>query len=1043
MYHQPVLKNRRTLLERAEKFISEIYFTDCNLRGRLYGDACPLESISSSLSQQRIPFLEAVKQNFEPYQVGDTFGPTWWTCWFKVSLRIPDSWRGKQVHLSWESDGEAMVWRDEQPVQGLTKEGEKTSYVLTECLEDDEPHSISLYVELACNSLFGAGRGSMIAAPDPDRKYSVQKAELVVFKSDVRELLTDLEMLVDMVKLLGEGEQRGYQALFTANEMVNLCEPTNPSSFPAARSLAQKFFSQRNGESQHTVHAMGHCHIDSAWLWPYEETIRKCARSWVTVIRLMEKNPHMVFTCSQAQQFDWVKSWYPGLFSQIQHFVQKGQFIPVGGTWVEMDGNLPSGESMVRQFLEGQRFFKKEFGNYCKEFWLPDTFGYSAQLPQLMQGSGITRFLTQKLSWNLVNTFPHNTFFWEGLDGSQVLTHFPPGNSYEMKGKVEDLVNTVKNNKDKGRANHSAALFGFGDGGGGPTQLMLDRLDRVQDTDGLPRVQMSSPDRLFSELEADSSLLCTWTGELFLELHNGTYTTQAQIKLGNRQCETLLHDVEVASSLALCLDKTFQYPSEPLQILWRQLLLNQFHDVIPGTCIEMVVEDAMRYYQDIRTVGTRLLRVSCRALGSEGTMTQTGDSDSTATSVAVLNTLPWERTEVLPLTGGAPDHQQPCLALVTVPSVGVVSVRDATATKPVPLVSVKVQADGTVLMENGILRAVVNKDGCLASLYLVETNREAISHGCSGNQFVLFDDVPLYWDAWDVMDYHLQTRKPVVEVVSPVQIASPGGLRGSVTFTLRISDKSTITQEIILDAMCPYVKFNTQVEWFESHKFLKVEFPVRVRSPNATYEIQFGHLQRPTHRNTSWDWARFEVWGHKWADLSEHGFGVSLLNDSKYGYSVHQNTMTLSLLRAPKSPDANADMGSHQFTYAVMPHTGTFQEASVIQWAYNLNSPLRLIDHAPGSHTVAWSAFSVSAAAVILETVKQAEDRKDGLVVRLYESHGSSVSVYLTTGFPITEAWHCDLLERVDSSRPAPITASGISISFSPFQIVSLLLYLK
>ncbi|XP_029607847.1 alpha-mannosidase 2C1 isoform X2 [Salmo trutta] len=1043
MYHQPVLKNRRTLLERAEKFISEIYFTDCNLRGRLYGDTCPLESISSSLSQQRIPFLEAVKQNFEPYQVGDTFGPTWWTCWFKVSLRIPDSWRGKQVHLRWESDGEAMVWRDEQPVQGLTKEGEKTSYVLTECLEDEEPHSISLYVELACNGLFGAGQGSMIATPDPDRKYSVQKAELVVFKQEVRELLTDLEMLVDVVKLLGEGEQRGYQALFTANEMVNLCEPTNPSSFPAARSLAQKFFSQRNGESQHTVHAMGHCHIDSAWLWPYEETIRKCARSWVTVIRLMEKNPHMVFTCSQAQQFEWVKSWYPGLFSQIQHFVEKGQFIPVGGTWVEMDGNLPSGESMVRQFLEGQRFFKQEFGNYCKEFWLPDTFGYSAQLPQLMQCSGITRFLTQKLSWNLVNTFPHNTFFWEGLDGSQVLTHFPPGNSYEMKGKVEDLVNTVKNNKDKGRANHSAALFGFGDGGGGPTQLMLDRLDRVQDTDGLPRVQMSSPDRLFSELEADSSLLCTWTGELFLELHNGTYTTQAQIKLGNRQCETLLHDVEVASSLALCLDKTFQYPSQQLQILWRQLLLNQFHDVIPGTCIEMVVEDALRYYQDIRTTGTRLLRVSCEALVSKGATTQTGNTDSTDTSVAVLNTLPWERTEVLPLAGGAPEHQQPCLALVTVPSVAVVSVCDATATKPAPLVSVKVQDDGTVLMENGILHAVVNKDGGLASLYLVKTNREAISHGCSGNQFVVFDDVPLYWDAWDVMDYHLQTRKPVVEVVRPVQVSSPGGLRGSVTFTLRISDKSTITQEIILDAMCPYVRFNTQVEWLESHKFLKVEFPVRVRSPNATYEIQFGHLQRPTHRNTSWDWARFEVWGHKWADLSEHGFGVSLLNDSKYGYSVYQNTLTLSLLRAPKAPDANADMGSHQFTYAVMPHTGTFQEASVIQWAYNLNNPLRLIDHAPGFHTASRSAFSVSAAAVILETIKQAEDRKDALVLRLYESHGSSVTAYLTSCFPITEAWHCDLLERVDPSRPAPITASGISISFNPFQIVSLLLYLK
>uniref|UniRef100_A0A6Q2XDK7 alpha-mannosidase n=1 Tax=Esox lucius TaxID=8010 RepID=A0A6Q2XDK7_ESOLU len=995
MYHQPVLKNRRTLLERAEKFISDTYFTDCNLRGRLYGDTCPVESISYSMSQKRIPFLEAVKLNYEPYEVGDTFGPTWWTCWFKVSLRIPDSWRGKQVHLRWESDGEAMVWMGQQPVQGLTKEGEKICYILSECLKDSEPHSMTLYIELACNGLFGAGQGSMIAAPDPDRKYSVQKAELVVFNQEVRELLTDFEMLVDIVKLLGEGNQRGYQALFTANEMVNVCEPTNPSSFPAARSLALRFFSQRNGDSQHTVHAMGHCHIDSAWLWPYEETIRKCARSWVTVIRLMEKNSHMVFTCSQAQQLEWVRGWYPGLFSQIQDHAKKGQFIPVGGTWVEMDGNLPSGESMVRQFLEGQCFFKKEFGNYCREFWLPDTFGYSAQLPQIMQGSGITRFLTQKLSWNLVNTFPHNTFFWEGLDGSQVLTHFPPGNSYEMKGKVEDLVNTVKNNKDKGRANHSAALFGFGDGGGGPTQLMLDRLDRVQDTDGLPRVQMSSPDRLFSLLEAESSLLCTWTGELFLELHNGTYTTQAQIKLGNRQCEALLHDVEVASSLALCQDNTFQYPSTQLHNLWRLLLLNQFHDVIPGSCIEMVVEDALQYYQ----ANTRVPHPPSEDKGP-----------------VVLNTLPWERTEVVPLTDGTTD--QPCGLLL--------------------------QVDGSVLMENGILRAVVNKDGCLASLYMVKTNREVIYDGWQGNQFVLFDDVPLYWDAWDTMDYHLQTRlKPVREVVRPIQVLSLGGLRGSVTFTLQISEKSTITQEIILDAMCPYIKFKTQVEWFESHKFLKVEFPVRVRSPEATYEIQFGHLQRPTHRNTSWDWARFEVWGHKWADLSEHGFGVSLLNDCKYGYSIHRNVMTLSLLRATKAPDANADMGSHQFTYAIMPHKGTFQEAGVIQCAYNLNYPLRLIDHAPGSNTAVWSAFSVSTAAVILETIKQAEDRKDALLVRLYESHGGSVSASLSTSLPVREAWHCDLLERVDLSHPAPFTGAGIPLNFRPFQIVSLLLYLK
>ncbi|KAM6937533.1 alpha-mannosidase 2C1 [Xenentodon cancila] len=1021
MYHQPVLKNRRTLLERAEKFISDVYFTDCNLRGRLNGDSCPLQSISSFLSPKRITFTEACKQNFAPYKVGEAFGPTWWTCWFKVTLTIPESWRGKEVHLLWESDGEGMVWRDGQPVQGLTKDGEKTSYILSECLKDEEPHSVTLYVETACNGLFGAGLGSMIAAPDPNRTFSVQKAELVIFNRDVRQLLTDFEMLVDIVKELGEGEQRGYQALFTVNEMVNVCDPTDPGSFSEAHRLASKFFSQQNGESQHTVHAMGHCHIDSAWLWPYEETIRKCGRSWVTVVSLMDKNPDFHFTCSQAQQFQWVKTWYPGLFSKIQHYVKKGQFIPVGGTWVEMDGNLPGGESMVRQFLEGQRFFNQEFGMYCKEFWLPDTFGYSAQLPQIMQGCGISSFLTQKLSWNLVNTFPHNTFFWEGLDGSKVLTHFPPGNCYGMKGKIEDLVKTVKNNKDKGRANHSAVLFGFGDGGGGPTQLMLDRLRLVQDTDGLPKVQMSTPGRLFSQLCAESALLCTWTGELFLELHNGTYTTQAQIKRENRQCETLLHDVEVASSLALCRNRTFLYPQEKLQTLWRLLLLNQFHDVIPGTCIGMVVEDALNHYKDIRRDGSVLLREACESLGPKGS------------SVGVFNSLPWERHEVVQLQDGT---DKPTLALVRAPSVGVSLVTD---TQPVTAVSVTFQADGTVLMENGILQTTINEDGTLASLCLMSANRETFSDGCIGNQFVTFDDIPLYWDAWDVMDYHLQTRKPVLEVVQPVHVVSSGGLRGSIRFTLRISDKSVVTQEIVMDAMCPYIKFNTKVQWAESHKFLKVEFPVRVRSPNATYEIQFGHLQRPTHWNTSWDWAKFEVWGHKWADLSEHNFGVALLNDGKYGYSVHGNTMTLSLLRSPKAPDAAADMGTHEFTYAVMPHTRSFQDASVIQCAYNLNSPLRLIQCSPD--TVPWSAFSVTEP-VVLETVKQMEDGKGMLVLRLYESHGSSVTATLRTAFPVREAWHCDLLERRDLTQPVRITPEGIVLDFKPFQIITLLLIL-
>ncbi|KAM9124617.1 alpha-mannosidase 2C1-like [Pangshura tecta] len=594
------LKHRRTTLERAEKFLSGPGFPDCNLRGsgpraspgpalrsrsgtlgrgvrgraaeraplgdpsrpRALVRAGPavsagrdrtglgLESDVASprcnpllglrlclrvATPQRIPRDEAVRQDFKPVKVGDSFGPTsmfrtlidglglsanlqaeqkaydnagavkggkclimngsrsvqkcmylsfrWWTCWFKVELSIPREWVGKEVHLLWESDGEGMVWRDAQLVWGLTKEGEMTSYILTDGLKDAEPHSLTVYVEVACNGLFGAGKGSLIAPPDPDKKFRLNKAELVVFNRDVHELLVDFEILVDMAKFLGEENQWSFQTLYVANEMVNLLDVTDSSTFPAVHHLASSIFRQTNGESQHTIHAMGHCHIDSAWRWPYEESIRKCARSWVTVVHLMEKNPEFTFVCSQ--------------------------------------------------------------------FWLPDTFGYSAQLPQLMHGCGIRWFLTQKLSWSLVNTFPHSTFFWEGIDGSQVLTNFPPGNSYDLKGQVEEMLKTMNNNKDKGHVNHSAALSGFGDGGGGPTQKMLDRLKRMSDTDGLPRVQMSTPDWFFSMLEKEKTQLLTWTGELFLELRNDTYTTQAQIKKGNGECERILHAAEVLSSFAL------------------------------------------------------------------------------------------------------------------------------------------------------------------------------------------------------------------------------------------------------------------------------------------------------------------------------------------------------------------------------------------------------------------------------------------------------------------------------------------------------------
>ncbi|KAM5337124.1 alpha-mannosidase 2C1 isoform 2-T2 [Glossophaga mutica] len=1035
----PFLKHWRTTLERVEKFVSPLYSTDCNLRGRLFGDSCPVAALSSFLTPERLSYQEAVLQDFRPAQVGDSFGPTWWTCWFRVELTIPEAWVGQEVHLRWESDGEGLVWRDGEPVQGLTKEGDKTSYVLTDRLGEGDPRSLTLYVEVACNGLLGAGKGTMIAAPDPEKMFQVSRAELALFHRDVHKLLVDLELLLGVAKGLGEDNQRSFQALYTANQIVNICDPAEPETFPMAQDLASRFFGQRGGESQHTIHAMGHCHIDTAWLWPFKETVRKCARSWVTAVQLMERNPEFIFVCSQAQQLEWVKNHYPGLYARLQEFACHGQFVPVGGTWVEMDGNIPSGEAMVRQFLQGQNFFLQEFGKMCSEFWLPDTFGYSAQLPQIMHSCGIRHFLTQKLSWNLVNSFP--------------------------------VLKTVAKNRDKGRTNHSAFLFGFGDGGGGPTQTMVDRLKRLNNTDGLPssflqgldllpvlvwmkvepcgpskagkprlavslRVQLSSPGRLFSMLESDSERLCTWVGELFLELHNGTYTTHAQIKKGNRECERILHDVELLSSLALVRSTQFLYPAAQLQGLWRLLLLNQFHDVVTGSCIQLVAEEAMCHYEDIRSQGNTLLSAAAAALcagepGPEGLL--------------IVNTLPWKRTEVLslPRPGGA--HS---LALVTVPSMGYAPAPTPTSLQPLlpqqPVFVVQ-ETDGSVTLDNGIIRVKLDPTGRLTSLVLVASSREAIAEGAVGNQFVLFDDVPLYWDAWDVMDYHLETRKPVLGQAGTLAVGTEGGLRGSAWFLLQISPNSRLSQEVVLDAGCPYVRFHTEVHWHEAHKFLKVEFPARVRSPQATYEVQFGHLQRPTHYNTSWDWARFEVWTHRWMDLSEHGFGLALLNDCKYGCSVRGNILSLSLLRAPKAPDATADMGRHEFTYALMPHTGSFQDAGVIQAAYSLNFPLMALPTPGRAPVSAWSAFTVSSPAVVLETVKKAETSPQGLelVLRLYEAHGSHVDCWLHTSLPVQEVILCDLLERRDPAGHLPLRDSRLKLTFSPFQVQSLLLVLQ
>uniref|UniRef100_A0A2R5LBB2 alpha-mannosidase n=1 Tax=Ornithodoros turicata TaxID=34597 RepID=A0A2R5LBB2_9ACAR len=1062
-----MFKNRRSTLERAEKFISPLYFTDVNLFGRIYPEQRPFTSLNVFSTPDRISFSEATKHaDYEPATVGQNFGPTWTTCWFKVVVDIPNKWCGKEVHLRWNSESEALIWTvNGQPLQGLS--GDERSYFImspsasVSCLHHE------FYIEMACNTLFGAGSPTMISPPDPNKQFTLKQADIAIFDREIDALVTDIQILVDISRELPKDCIRGYEAMYTANEMINHIDFDDRTTLKLAKEIADHFFAQKNGDSQHRISAVGNCHIDSAWLWPYEETKRKCARSFSSALLLMEKYPQYHFACSQAQQLYWIKEDYPQLFDRIKQYVRRGQFIPVGGTWVEMDGNLPSGESFVRQFLYGQMFFEREFGVRCKEFWLPDTFGYSAQLPQIMRSCGISRFMTQKLSWNLVNKFPHHNFHWEGIDGSSVLTHFAPSETYSANVSVAEAMKTVNNLEDKGRTTHSLLLFGHGDGGGGPTEAMLQRQLRLEDVDGVPKVELSTPDIFFGHLEKDSKKLNRWSGELYLELHNATYTTHALTKKLNRECEFVLHTVELLCSVAAALGtekaRLAAYPYDELASCWRDVLLNQFHDVLPGSCILQVKDDAeLLYRRVLKGVGEI----------KENTMRQLFGVHKTnvdgACDVVFVNTLCWPRLEIVEVPWCREELSKRCWiegvddnVMQDVPGGTLVSVNMGSAgyhvlrgiaSHKVP-VSAEQKGPEKLVLRNKFLEAELNLLGEITSLKLHNCAKQFVTQPQSCNMFVLFEDIPLFWDAWDVMDYHLETRRSAVhELLEPATILESGPLRARVRVKFAISSKSTLTQTLVLDAAHPYIRVDCDVDWHEAHKFLKVEFHANIRSSRASYEIQFGHLERATHFNTSWDWAKYEVYAHKWMDLEESGFGLAIMNTCKYGHAVHGSTMRLSLLRAPKSPDAEADMGMHEFTYAIMPHKGRFQEAGVIQQAYELNCPLEMVICDAGSedrivafqdsYAESASWFQVSCPSVILETVKKAEHREDCLVLRLYEAYGGEVlDAVLTVSLPVAKVVACNALEDEDSEL---VCSSGVvHLHFHPFQVVSLLVFLK
>ena len=956
----------------------------------------------------RITFAEAARGKYRPAHIGEQFGPLWATFWFKIDITIPTAWRGKEVVFLWDSNSEACIWQNGVPVQGLTGSGAaawlklagpiRNRFLLVPRARGGERQT--LFVEVACNQLFGESNKLELG--------KLTQAEIAVFDREAWDFLWDYTVIADMARQLPPQTPRAGQALWAANAIINACDLENRATWPAARRIARQFFVAQNGDGQHNLSAIGHAHIDTAWLWPLAETKRKCYRTFSTAVGMMDLYPDYKFVCSQAQQFDWMKTEQPALYAKIKRYARAKRFVPAGGTWVEPDCNIPSGESLVRQFLVGQRFFKKEFGRYCREFWNPDVFGYNGQLPQIMRGAGIARFLTQKLSWNQINKPQAHTFWWEGIDGSRVLTHFPPADTYNGDCSVRELLFNVSNYKDLDRSNESYYLFGYGDGGGGPTWEMVEQLRRARDVDGLPRTTQRSPAEFFTRLETDMKELTAQVGELYLECHRGTYTTQAQNKLSNRRSEDLLHDVEFLAAVS-----GGRYPATELARLWKLVLLNQFHDIIPGSSITDVYRDSAAHYADIAATGAKLRAAALAKLLPAGNQ-----------RVAVVNTLGFPRREVVSVAGR---H-----TIVAAPVMGyAVQTPAANTDQPVTLA----ETAGGFVLENQFLRATLHRSGHVTSLFDKRTGHEILAG--KANHFVIFDDVPNNFDAWDVDVFHREKRREVAGAKS-CRVIERHPLRVTLEFVVDLSATSRLTQRVTLDAVAPRLDFAATADWNENRKLLKVEFPTTIRSDVATYEIQFGHVQRPTHFNTSYDLARFEVCAYRWADLSEPGCGLALLNDCKYGHATFRNVMQLSLLRSPKNPDPVADMGRHQFRYALLPHAGDLRAAGVIPAARAFNAPL--LTHNTNAVAGERSFFQVNSPAVVIDTVKKAEDSND-IIIRLYESHGAHGRVRFTCALPVKTVTRCNFLE--DDEARLTWRNGGVTLAVRPFQIVTLKLAMR
>ena len=977
----------------------------------------------------------------------------------RTQFQSPDGWnpdRPAALHLPIGQAGdfshpEALAYIDGAPHAACDRHHQEIP--LPPRFLDGKPHILALH----------GWAGSF--RENPHARLLMRQCALVQIHQPAREFIALARVALGVADCLAENEPARahlYTALDEAFKALDTREPFGDRFYasiaPAHENLRQGV-ARAGAPLNVEITAAGHAHIDVAWLWTLGQTRRKAGRTFHNILRLMEQFPEFHFTQSQPQLYDFVRQDYPALFEAIKQRVSEGRWEPLGGMWVEADCNITGPESLARQFLLGRNFFRKHFGAEAESpvLWLPDVFGYAWNLPQLAKEAGLDYFFTIKLGWNQYNRLPCDSFWWQGLDGTRLLTHFSTASpeagvhvsTYNSNASPEQVLEAWRRfqQKDWGRPGVAPRLlmaYGYGDGGGGPTREMVENIGHMSSFPAAPRVRCGTVADFFRELEAEfGDCLPAWNGELYFENHRGTYTTQSRNKRANRKCEFLLHDAEFLAAFASLLDQNYQYPTANLRRAWQLLCLNQFHDIIPGSSIGPVYAESLGQYAEVRQIGQKVRAEALAAiavkLGGDALLVN-------PTSFARRDLAFWANPSTenphLLRPDGSPVRVQPVEGglLLDAGELAPYSIIPLSAA-PVPPNSQYLKSALTAtpnMLENDYLRVELNDAGDIIRILDKTNRREVLPAGAVANRFQAFEDRPLNPDAWDI-DIFFDDKMWLAEPARSVRVAESGPLRAALEVRRRILH-SEYVQRISLARNSPRLDFETVIRWQERHVLLKAAFPVDVLSPQATYEIQWGNVQRPTHRNTSWDWARFETCAQKWVDLSEGGYGASLLNDCKYGHDIQGNVMRLTLLRGPTVPDPDADQGEHRFAYSLLPHAGTWNETT-ISAAYALNDPIivwpviKRNTQRPTPSTQLQSLVRADLPNVVIETIKQAENGQ-GIIVRLYESQRRRGEFTLTAGFPLAGAWRANLLEE-DQYR-LDCVENSLKLAIKPYQILTL-----